>query len=310
MRYETRRYLKERLLRAWRGISPHRGLGRKFPILKRMGAWLEKPPALLEDKKAAVRTGSLSFPLHLLREDPSISPRIFSNHIWEEHVTSVFKEEVSKTAGSVLDIGAHIGYYTVMGGLLLKAKGEGARVFAFEPEPQNFELLKKNITENNLEDTVAVIFKAAGDQNQRSSIYGSDSSDTSDRFIFNAPGSKVQGEVECVRAADYLKKNFPGAMESIQIIKMDIEGYEPQACRGMEELLKRPDVTLFTEMNFRRLREAGSSAEDYYRQLLSYGFKVSVIDLRSKEGQIQLSEPTFDSLRQGEEHLDLFCQKV
>lgn len=70
----------------------------------------------------------------------------------EEFETEIFKKEIKK-GDTVLDLGAHIGYYTL---LAAKLVGEKGKVFAFEPEPTNFALLKKNIKINNYQNVIPV----------------------------------------------------------------------------------------------------------------------------------------------------------
>lgn len=67
-----------------------------------------------------------------------------NNGIYEEFETNIVKEEIKK-GDIVLEIGANIGYYTL---IFAKLVGEKGKVFAFEPDPTNFALLKKNIEIN------------------------------------------------------------------------------------------------------------------------------------------------------------------
>ena len=56
-----------------------------------------------------------------------------------------------KLGGSFLDVGAHVGYYTLIGARALAERG---CVHAFEPMPRSFALLKKNVESNRLENVV------------------------------------------------------------------------------------------------------------------------------------------------------------
>jgi len=62
---------------------------------------------------------------------------------------------------TVIDVGANIGYYTL---IFAKLVGKGGMVYAFEPEPNNFALLKKNIEVNNYHNVI-LENKAVSDQN-------------------------------------------------------------------------------------------------------------------------------------------------
>lgn len=69
---------------------------------------------------------------------------LLTHEIHEPLMTEIIKRE-TKEGDVVLDIGAHIGYYTLMFARLV---GKEGKVFAFEPDPDNFTLLKKNIEIN------------------------------------------------------------------------------------------------------------------------------------------------------------------
>jgi len=72
--------------------------------------------------------------------------------VWEEHETALFKQLVKKGM-VVVDLGAYIGYYTL---IAAKIVGETGKVFAFEPEPHNYDLLVKNIEVNGYKNVIPV----------------------------------------------------------------------------------------------------------------------------------------------------------
>ncbi|MBI2069227.1 MAG: FkbM family methyltransferase [Elusimicrobia bacterium] len=79
---------------------------------------------------------------------------------YEREQTALF-ERLIKPAGVVLDIGAHVGYYTLLSADLA---GPSGRVFAFEPEPKNAAFLKKHVQMNACAN-VTVVEAAVGDKN-------------------------------------------------------------------------------------------------------------------------------------------------
>jgi len=76
---------------------------------------------------------------HKIFLDSLDSLRLSINGIYEEFETQMLKKIINKEE-TVVDIGANIGYYTL---IFAKLVGDKGKVFAFEPEPNNFELLKK-----------------------------------------------------------------------------------------------------------------------------------------------------------------------
>ena len=71
---------------------------------------------------------------------------------YEQLLTKLFKKEM-KQGMIVVDIGAHIGYFTLLAARLV---GETGRVFAFEPDPDNYSLLIKNVSVNGHDNVIPV----------------------------------------------------------------------------------------------------------------------------------------------------------
>ena len=80
--------------------------------------------------------------------DESDSLFLSSSILHEKTILNLVKNEIKK-GDVVIDIGAHIGYYTVLFAKLVGPKG---RVFAFEASPTNFEILKKNVNVNGYQN--------------------------------------------------------------------------------------------------------------------------------------------------------------
>jgi hypothetical protein len=101
----------------------------------------------------------------------SLGLSIFSIH--EPLETGLVKEKIKK-GDVVLDIGANIGYYTL---IFAKLVGEEGKVFAFEPEPTNFSLLEKNVEINGYKNVV-LIQKAVSNETGKIRLYLSKGSAT------------------------------------------------------------------------------------------------------------------------------------
>lgn len=90
---------------------------------------------------------------------------IFGNH--EPLISKIFSEIIPQGA-KVVDVGANIGYY-----VLLEAR-KAQKIYAFEPEPHNVELLRKNLSLNSYQDRVEVYQLAVGDRTGKALLYISD----------------------------------------------------------------------------------------------------------------------------------------
>lgn len=149
------------------------------------------------------------------------SLNLSSDKIHEEFERILMKKLV-KENDHVIDIGAHIGYYTL---LLAKLVGKNGRVFAFEPESQNFELLKKNIEINGYQNVI-LEQKGVSDKTGKCKLYLS-SNNTADNRTHETTDvtfSNKNLEIQTVSLNDYFK-NYD---KPIRLIKMDIQGGKQQ----------------------------------------------------------------------------------
>jgi FkbM family methyltransferase len=137
-----------------------------------------------------------------------------------------------KPGCTVLDVGAHIGFYT-----LLAAK-RGARVFSVEADPSNAAMLRHHVEINGFSDQVTIFEMAATDHAKEVSLYRHAYNQGESNIIEKGlPAGTVPG-----RALDSL------GLPPIDICKMDIEGAELMALRGMEQTLQRsPHIKLMVE---------------------------------------------------------------
>lgn len=138
--------------------------------------------------------------------------------------------------GSVVyDIGANVGFYTV---LASKLAGRSGRVYAFEPVPRNCRFLRKHV-EMNRAANVSVIEMAV--------------SSTNGEAAFDSSGSHAMGHLDTrgtlkVRTISVDSFVFDQAMPAPAVIKIDVEGAEVDVLTGSRETLRRhrPCILLAT----------------------------------------------------------------
>ena len=144
---------------------------------------------------------------------------------YEEYETILMLSQVKKES-VVVDVGANIGYYTLL--LVQKCK----KVYAFEPDKECFLILKKNVEENKL-GNVVLINKAVGDKNEQRAII-KDKSNYGNSRVGEGKG------VECVRLDDVIK-------EKVDLMKIDVQGYEEKVIEGAKKIIKKDKPILFIE---------------------------------------------------------------
>ena len=121
------------------------------PILERK--WKFKIPFSIKIQRFLIshaKSNIVHIQGHKMFLDQNDSLNFSIDGVWEETLTNYLKKTV-KEGNVVLDIGANIGYFTL---LLAKLVGTKGRVFAFEPEPNNFSLLKKNVEEDGYTNVI------------------------------------------------------------------------------------------------------------------------------------------------------------
>jgi len=218
---------------------------------------------------------------------------------FERFVRSVFQRE-TKNGDIFFDIGAHIGYNTILASRLV---GEQGRVFAFEPFPENFQLLKKNVAANSCRN-VSILEMAISDQNGTAKLFLDKESIRHSLYGKSSDSDHI--EVETTTLDDFLKKN---GMPRVDVIKMDIEGGEMRALRGMANMLRcNRKLKIFTEFYPHDLKLAGVKPNDYLKELRSFGLEI--YNINSREELVEkisdaelLARYTFEN----DEVTNLFC---
>ena len=189
---------------------------------------------------------------------------------WEELTTEAFKKAVIE-GNIVLDIGANIGFFTLLAARLVGKKG---KVYAFEPEPINYNLLTKNIELNGYNNIIP-LQKAVSNVNGMVTLF-LDNKDTGAHTIRQCQDNKEFVEVESVTLDEFFKNE----KHPIDVIKMDIEGAEMAAFLGMERIIRENDnLKIFVEFYPTAIREMGDSPDEFVHKLLEdYRFSILVID--------------------------------
>jgi len=184
---------------------------------------------------------------------------------------------------TVFDVGAHVGTYTLMAARLV---GRTGHVYAFEAEPENYSILKKNVELNGYQN-VTCVPKAISNRSGLLTLYVSNQGNDRHTLI-GSSDANCQGtpcEVETLSLDE-----FSASIEwpRVDIVKMDIEGAEPMAIEGMSELFRRSDnLSLLMEFAPDILRASGMNPEDFLSLLTLSGFRISPVESTFPEHLLQ-----------------------
>lgn len=165
--------------------------------------------------------------VHLItdRADMMVGQAIRRSGGWEPAETALVQALVTP-GETVADIGAHIGYYTV---LLSGLTGPAGQVIAFEPEPRNFELLKANCILNGC-GNVVLEARAVGDRSGKASLYLA-TDNLGDHRLHPGTG-RPSCQVTVVRFDEYWRAG------RLHFIKLDAQGSEPAILNGAVQTIK------------------------------------------------------------------------
>jgi len=256
------KWLKESAFKALVNILKHtvnRGFG-KIPFAKRIYDYSYR--RLLVNELILNVHGSKMI-TRVSNNDGVSYQLLFYRSGFEKYETELFKMLVTEGM-TVIDIGANIGYYTL---LAAKRVGDKGTVFAFEPEPENYAVLVRNIELNGYRN-ITPVNKAVSSQtgevdlflNRETGAHG-----------FLPERENVVGtiKVETVSLDEY----FKGRECPVDIIKVDVEGSEIGVLSGMQNVIKKNhNVRLFTEFWPWGLQRSGFPLPEYWEKLVESGF--------------------------------------
>ena len=224
----------------------------------------------------------------IVAPDPATPVRVKNHKIWgvssqrgigpgigllmdsyEETSSEIFQTFLQPGMVAV-DVGAHIGYYTL---LAARRVGPTGKVYAFEPEPNNYAWLQKNVGMNGYRNVVTVP-KAIADRTGPIRLYFGNTTGTHS-ICPRIEDKKESTLIEAITLDEFLEaEGWP----YIEVIKMDIEGAEALAFASMHRLMKRQDtLKVIFEFNPFRLEANGINPLKFLYRLQGIGFTIHAI---------------------------------
>jgi FkbM family methyltransferase len=187
---------------------------------------------------------------------------------FEPHCLEYLRRCATK-GGTVVDVGANIGIFTLESSL---AVGPAGRVLSIEAAPENAWALRANVQRNEFSN-VSIIEAGAGDAKGQATLTLPSGSNVGMFTLGSVAGSK-SFDIQ-IDTIDHLLE--PLGITSIDLLKMDIEGSETRALRGAQRTLQQFRPTVLIELNETALAGCGSSSREVKALLGDLGYRGWII---------------------------------
>lgn len=260
--------------------------------------------------------------------DPGISKTLLSYGVHEQHSTDAFGAELERLARTVdgeitvVEIGANIGYFCL---LEARSLGERARIFALEPVPENADMLERNVRLNGYEGRISVERRAVGDRVGTAELR---LSDLSNQHTLRMPTETDAGPPTSANSIEVPVTTVPKflaergvAPDEVNVLRMDLEGYEATVFEQLDEILAAPGPTLLY-VEFHPLFLSSEEIRSIGAALRENGFRVASAAVHESavgiEGQkrwhgkpLEVSDPDRPDrlLREVDHSLELVVEK-
>lgn len=190
-------------------------------------------------------------------------------HLYEPHTTAIAVGAL-RSGDIAIDIGAHVGYFTVLFRLCV---GESGSVFAFEPMPSTYRRLLKNVIGNRMVNVMALPMAMSGASGE--AVFYIDAENEGESSLMVRPG--LRSCTVQTSTLDDLFQDFLGKRP--RVMKLDAEGVELNILKGGERFFQThaPDLVI-CEYNPGAMIGAGFTSDDLRGFFDTRGYRCGVIN--------------------------------
>ena len=201
---------------------------------------------------------------------PGVSRDLAISGTREEQLVYVLRNTI-QPSNAVLDLGANIGYYTLM---MAKLVGDGGFVYAVEPAIENYELLQKNVSLNNFQDRVETFQLAISNKKGIEKLYLSEYSNMHSLNPNIGFSRKQYVNIDAVDLNSFLKDK-----PEISLIRMDVEGYEVEILEGLQPAIEEGVFSgkIIFEVHMGRYNDEDHNMRRQLEMLFRNGYTVNLL---------------------------------
>lgn len=229
--------------------------------------------------------------------DEGISQDLIKYGSREPLTTEVYRSELRSLASGqqdiiILDIGANIGYYAIQAADII---GENGTVYAIEPAPENVKLLEQNVERNgitNISVHRGAMDAVTGTANLQLSLHSNRHRINSNTLAGSPIHESEHVETPTWRVDDFIAEQSIRP-EEVDVVRMDLEGYETEVFKGMVNVLDADSSMIINiELHPGELSER-SEIEPVIDALAEGGFEIVSVNAKNVSADIA----DFDSLK-------------
>lgn len=259
----------------------------------------------VSQEEACIEVELEGFSIYVRADDRDIGRHIRAAHEYEPHVTAAMKE-LLQTGHVFVDVGANIGFFTNLAAQRVGCEGF---VVAIEPMDKNVQLIHRSLERNGFSH-VRVMSCAVSDRDGRVAIKSDPGTSNGQALGVGAPLARTL-YAQTLRLDELVRD-----LTKIDLVKLDIEGFELLAWRGFRDGLSRYRPCVLTEFHpYCMHRFVGVEPHEYLDELFAYG-AVEVVPVSG--ARIRCANPdevmrvwqdaNERSEADGKNHLDLFVR--
>jgi FkbM family methyltransferase len=185
------------------------------------------------------------------------------HEVWDHERYTAGSISTVARSGTVVDIGAHIGLFSVFAARKLHAR----RIISAEPDPANFELLSKNIAANHVENA-SLVMAAIADESGERRIYNNPSNTGGHNFYARGAPSRL------VRTLSLTELFKSSGVSKCSLLKMDCEGAEMEILENAPDELLRSVSAISLEYHLDAY--SPERLEKFQKRIEGFGFLIEV----------------------------------
>ncbi len=214
-------------------------------------------------------------------------------------------EQFLKPGDTAIDVGAHVGFFTMFLAGLVTSSGH---VYGFEPDPRAMSFLRKSVSASQM-DWIDVSSFALASGRGCIPFYLAKGLGSSSAIKSLQQLEATQTSISTVSLDELVDEGR--VLGTVRLVKIDIEGFELEAIRGMTKVLKNHRPVVLLEVNKEMLQARGETPSTLFELVTSLNYRIEAL-LKPRRGKYKASALTkpleYDPQQDG--YYDVLCLPV